>query len=462
MSNLISYMKKPKANTQTILNMIPESDLSYKTSTNVTPLMLACQLALKDVALAMINTGRSIPGAVSTSNSTALMYLYGKKYNETMSDVALALINTGESKPEQVDSNGNTALMFACSNNSSDVALALINTGMSHPDQVDSNGKTALIFACENNMTDVALALINTGQSKPEQVDFKRKTALLYACQYKMTDVAIALINTGQSNPEYISIFDNNALIYSCYLGLSEVAIALIRLNVDIKHKNNSGKNALFFAKQQNLVSVIELLEKSDTQQRISFNINTTIFDIIEGIDKPLTDCINEGNVIFVFYDTLIENAIKVSIPYEQLLQSYQSKNDYIIYKCNKEDSMSSIDEHVPYFNIKKLTGFGDLVLLSDIDAIIINNMSRIFVFQKSSQNLLTTVTHNVLHNNERFVGDRHCQKGQSGAVYNLIQNIVYTCGATQTAGKRKQNNSIRRKHSKFKKYTKRRKCRKL
>jgi hypothetical protein len=194
-------------------------------------------------------------------------------------------------------------------------------------------------------------------------------------------------------------------------------------------------------------------------QEKLHFNINTTSFDLIEGVDKPIVECLDNDNVVFVFYDKDIENSVKVSIPNSQLLESYKNKNDYTVYECSKEDSMSSIKQDISYFDIKKLTGFGDLALLSDIDTVIKNDMNKIFLFQKSSKKLLTTVSYNVLHNDGNRVSARHCQAGQDGMVYKLMQNVIYTCETAQKAGRKVAK---RRNYTKKRKYTKRKKTRRI
>jgi hypothetical protein len=144
---------------------------------------------LSDVALALIATGKSNPGAKSATGNTAL--IHACYYN--MKDVALALIKTGESNPGAKSATGNTALIHACANNMAEVALALIATGESNPGTQNKYGYTALIHACMNNMAEVALALIATGESNPGAKSATGNTALMRACMNKMTTVIKAL-----------------------------------------------------------------------------------------------------------------------------------------------------------------------------------------------------------------------------------------------------------------------------
>ena len=348
----------------------------------------------------------------------------------------------------------------------------------------DSDKNTAFMFACKYQLPEVALALLNTGQFKPDHINKFGMTALIYSCTRRMYDVAIALINTGQSNLNAVSRYKETALMRACYNAMSELAIALINAGADVKYKPPNKEDALFLAKKHKLVSVIKLIEEKKQQpkslptpapqEKINFNINATAFDIIEGEDKPIVECLNEDNVVFVFYEKDVENSVKVSIPYSQLLDSYKNKNNYIVYECNRVDSMSSIKQDISYFDVKKLTGFGDLALVSDMDTIIKNDMNKIFIFQKSSKKLLTTVSYDILYNNANRIGARHCQTGQDGMVYNLIKNVIYTCEASQktemdrsvkrkyTAGKKVVIKSVKRKYTKRKKNTKRKKTQRI
>jgi hypothetical protein len=150
---------------------------------------------------------------------------------------------------------------------------------------------------------------------------------------------------------------------------------------------------------------------------KINFNINTTVFDILEGVDIPITDSLKEGNIVFVYYDNDIEKSIKVSIPEERImgLNDPIELNNYIIYECFKFGSMNqkNINTRIKYFDIKKLTGFSDVIRMNDVNYIIENitnnsDMPKVFIFKKTDKTLLTTVSHEVLFNNGYVVSARH------------------------------------------------------
>jgi len=195
-----------------------------------TALKHACSRNMPEVALALIATGKSNPGAQDEFGDTALIWAC----KNNMTDVALALIATGESHPEARSKLGDTALIWVCKNNMPKVAHALIATGKSHPEAQNNVNSTALIWACYANMPEVALALIATGESHPEIQNDNKNTALIWACKNKMTDVAHALIATGESNFKALDISGDNAIMHARNNKLTDVIKALEALEAPV------------------------------------------------------------------------------------------------------------------------------------------------------------------------------------------------------------------------------------
>ena len=193
--DIYTYMKdyrKKKMTLETLSDYIKRFALLdlKEIQNDLSPIMWACKYNIPEVALLLIQSGKSNPEYVNKKGETALLYsLY-----EGLPDVSLVLIQTGKSRPEQVNVLGDTALIWACAISSSEVALALIQTGNSIPDQVNSNGNTALIYACKSNMTEIAIALIQTGDSMPEQVNLSGESALIIAKEKGLTEV-VKLLN---------------------------------------------------------------------------------------------------------------------------------------------------------------------------------------------------------------------------------------------------------------------------
>ncbi len=188
-----------------------------------TPLIMACNKLLPDVAMALIATGKSNTRHVNKSGNTALM----EACLRGLEDVAMELI---DSYPECVNENGFTALINACRISMNKVALALISTGKALPGHADKYGDTALTIACSragNKMNNVALALIATGESNPGHVTDMGYTALIYACKKKLDIVAMKLIATRESNPKHITSDGHNAYMYAVNNNMDIVAYIL-------------------------------------------------------------------------------------------------------------------------------------------------------------------------------------------------------------------------------------------
>jgi len=248
--------------------------------------------------------------------------------------------------------------------------------------------------------TKVALAILKTGKSNPGHINKSGKTALMYACETEMREVALAILATGESNPE---------------------------------HVNDLGKSALMYSKENNMSDVEEEIYKATL---LRFNINTDVLNIIEG-EIPLEKCSELNYITFVFYDVTMKHSQKVCIPYFELEKAIQNRIEYIVYECKIKGSMSpqSVNTKEPYFDIKKLTGFGDLVPLSDIKIIHENKLSKIFIFKRGKR-IDFTVSDNVLHHRTDMVSGRHCQEGQSSYIYNMVKDFILTCSErAKTAG---------------------------
>jgi len=190
------------------------------------------------------------------------------------------------------DKKGNNFIDISIQSKKVQLVLELIKTGIFDLGHKNKDGRTALMKACASKLKDVVLALIETGKSKPEAVDNNGFTALMYTCLAKpqdiakSRDIAIALINTGQSKPEAVNDRGVTALMYACMSKLEDVAKALIKTgNANEKQKmNGTQKDALYFAKQNKLESVVNLLNNDG----IDF----------DDINNSLADHSNDLNVI--------------------------------------------------------------------------------------------------------------------------------------------------------------------
>jgi len=287
-------------------------------------LMWACINNMEDVITALLQTGQSNPGYV-INDKTALMYACKHVHNNKP---IIDLIQTGESKPGQVNNDGDTALIIASQHYwHTEAALALIETGESKPEQVNRRQITALRWACWSGNKPLAMALIQTGQSNPGIVDDEHFTALMWACKQKVSEVALALLQTGESKPGHVDEEENKntALIFACEKNMPEVAMALIQTGESKPGQvNRLGNTALAFACQNNMPEVALAL-------------------IQTGQSKPgQVDYENTTSLIYACKNNMPEVAMA-------LIQTGQSKpekigkqgNTALIYAC--ENNMSEL-----------------------------------------------------------------------------------------------------------------------
>ncbi len=117
-------------------------------SLGLTALYLAVFDGNSELALKIIATGEGLPGHPNYEGVTPLILAC----DQNMDDVANTLIDTGNADIGAANNvDGRTALIYACQNNMTDVAIKLINTGNSAPFLVDFDGDTALDLAIQNN-----------------------------------------------------------------------------------------------------------------------------------------------------------------------------------------------------------------------------------------------------------------------------------------------------------------------
>ncbi len=296
-----------------------------------TPLMLACENGLTEVALKLMDKGADIH-AKDKEGITAFMYASDRS---TCHKVAMQLIDEGVDIDDQSslgntalmlscrslnsrdtpllpmklieagaainkkDMSGLTALMHACMNGLTSVAMRLIDE-CANIAATSNSGFTALMYACENGLTDVALRLINEGVAVNGQ-NTSGLTALMYACERGLYDVAMKLIDEGAlldlqceekqtaliyaikakfanvamqlidrgANIDTISRSGDTPLMYACSERLTTIALRLIGDGADVDIKNKKGQTALMLACRNGLTDVVQELLAQDADVNI-------------------------------------------------------------------------------------------------------------------------------------------------------------------------------------------------
>ena len=380
-------------------------------------------VALSDVALELIKTGQSNPGHINNNGNTALIWAC---QSPSLSNVALELIKTGQSNPGQINQNGsNTALMFACCNKFTNVALELIKTGQSAPDHISDNNKnTALIYACSYSLDNVTLALIETGISKPGQINILGETALIWACINGLSHVALELIKTGQSKPGHFDDDGNTALIEACHAGLSDVAMALMDTKqANVAHKTNTGITALYFAKKNNMHSVVSRI-KYLSKQPIIYKM-----PIIQKSLSPISmayDVIGLEDVKIKTYLSSDFNNIAIwannrwFLSNKTMIRQLVDTKDSIVFKCNSASGLipkANVNVSKEYFRLKSIGIYLDYVPMSYIN-FVLQSWDQYYMLEPTLEILPSVVSYNIYKNGGMWTSGSHCQEGQGGKVY--------------------------------------------
>jgi len=181
---------------------------------------------------------------------------------------------------------------------------------------------------------------------------------------------------------------------------------------------------------------------------------NDECFDLIEG-ETTIKEALKEENSIFVFYTNDVNVSQRVSIPRSRIREATDNY-EYIVYECKTADTMRDIDKNTMYFNIKKLTGFGDVVKATDMALVRTFWRKRIFLFKQTDKELVSTASHSVVFGRDpNYVGDRHCQSGQNARVYELMDNVVFTNMSVSSGGTKLKRKIVHKRKSAKRKGTK-------
>jgi surface protein len=200
--------------------------------------------------------------------------------------------------------------------------------------------------------------------------------------------------------------------------------------------------------------------------ETINFSTEYDCYDIINGEDIPVKKALEDDNMVFVFYTDDIKNSSRVAIPIQAVIDAFEPKNlkSYIIYQCIIAGTMraDNINTTKPYFDIKKLTGFGDLIEVQNINPA----TQKVFIFKKSNEKLVSTVSYDALFGGGSYVSARHCQEGQGATIYKPVQFTLTSDPVggrkiRKRIGTRKRRSSTRKRINTKKTVTKKRKTKK-
>jgi ankyrin repeat protein len=389
--------------------------------------MVAISMNLKDIAIKLIHSGVN-PENTNDSNRTALILACISKQR----DVALELIKTGQSNPGAVAGDSRvTALIAACIAGLKDVALELIKTGQSNPGAAVNNGPTALIIACYKRIPDIALELIKTGQSNPGVVH-NGYTALIYACRNNMTKIVFELIKTGQSNPGAIlnriengTVIRTNALDITCRYGNIIIATMLLKTGKSIVETDTGisiAKHAIELADERNWKEVVAAIEKE--VERIengpTVNLNDTGYSFATMDDVKIKDWITQKGNICLLVDK------KYYLTDKNTIKNQTLDNTQIKYECRKsgttlpylQDSNIIFDKKyfsLSFIGLQFVTPFDK----DELDAFM-ESEHQIYRYSWDGIVLNGIASDSYLYDVTGAISADHCQPGKKTYVYKI------------------------------------------
>jgi len=189
-----------------------------------------------------------------------------------------------------------------------------------------------------------------------------------------------------------------------------------------------------------------------EPSESVNFSTENDCYDIINGEDISVKQALEDENIVFVFYTDDIKRSSRVAIPIQAVTDALKPENlnSYIIYQCIIAGTMTqnNINTTKPYFDIKKLTGFGDLIELESI--VFTQSTQKIYIFKQSNERLVSTVSYDILFRRASPISGRHCQEGQGATIYKLVSFTLTSdpVGGRKRTSVRKRRSSTRKRSS--------------
>jgi hypothetical protein len=396
-----------------------------------------------------------------------------------------------------------TLLMFVCSQilNSQPIQpwinLSLKMLSKYTPEQLSLNfenkdGVTALILVSGVD-NEVTYKILSFG---PEACNINaiekdnKMNALMYACSQETEETAIEML----SMKPYINISLNNInkngytpLMLACEEGLEQLALTMLEdfepSELNLMQENNSDQDALGLARQNNLITVYQLIREILNEQD---SLNNMLYEEddkpskkhewatrekpnIPSFEKQVID-INEIGIDSIYYDNkpikdyLNENKEdNIVILYEGknylLTKSIikQQWNDGIVYECVNGlggKDYSNIYHNLPLFNIKMIgiefpidkTGlWPEFIYLDGFTSLLESNEQLFSVVPLVDTMLISVVSLNEVKTiglgTGTAIGALHCQSGQGGMAGIIVP------ATTNIIGGKKFRSSISKKN---------------
>jgi len=308
------------------------------------------------------------------SGRTPLMELCSVYKIKSITELAIKLVETGKSNPGAMDEYGDTALMESCGLtgilsklnmqnidrfgapfNSMNIKLIrdILNTGESKPEQANKDGLTALIVVILNNAIDThnKIQLINeiidTGNSNMEQITgtfvankYNKKSALYFLLtesgienDNQIAEILSNMIEKGfgANIPIDISWTKSNAVYICCEKGYINTLKVLLNSNIDINQIKTSEGTALDIVISKMTISPVYI---------DMTNLLLDTFPDIQGNDNVLREFIKNKNKIIEsvsrFGEEYVEKVNNIYIRIDAGIETERQKSKRAKYGGNK------------------------------------------------------------------------------------------------------------------------------
>uniref|UniRef100_A0A6C0IS84 Ubiquitin-like domain-containing protein n=1 Tax=viral metagenome TaxID=1070528 RepID=A0A6C0IS84_9ZZZZ len=353
-------------------------------------------------ALSAIRNNNFIENERDGDNNSPLILACDKK----MDDIALSLIASGKSEPDHINYEGETALIISSSHEMKEVIKKLLETGNALVGHTTSQNETSLIIVCSFPDTeDIAMEMIHTGKSVPEQVDIDNATALIMACQNDLDDVALELIKTGKSN---WFVRDNSgftALDYATQNNMDEVVNAIQQIGYKelTINLNDTGFNPIEHEEE-------------------------VVKDFL--LDDPMNLCLKYSNKYYLTNRSYINKELtnKINIKYRCIFAGenvYDDSNNLVSYDYTADKNIYYKEK---YFSMNTLIGLPILVKVSELKNIINNSFASNVYYLTPSGSLPAIVSLDYIDGGSG-VGADHCQTGKKTEKCSIVTALV-DCGS--------------------------------
>ena len=208
-----------EGNTQGVIEAIKSgANVNAEYNRDLTALILAAVFGHTEIVKALIQAGADI-NAKDNLGSTALM-------SARNAEIVKALIQAGADVNAK-NNDGWTALMVATIRGNTETVKALIQAG-ADVNAKNHKGETALMWAAWRGRTENVNALIEAGAD--DLTDNEGRTALIHAAK------------SERGNPETVN--------------------ALIEAGSNVKHRDNSGKTAVDYARENDKLKGTDALKR--------------------------------------------------------------------------------------------------------------------------------------------------------------------------------------------------------